>query len=146
MKIICLLVLITVLWFEGSYIMLSYIGMICSLIVDILCLFLNYCRIIDQSSNVEIASFPIYKVLFCARGHDGTAESNCFAFTESSHGSEEFQIHVFSCEIKEAVSIIQCSNFLQDWIRIIFLNFWFSCHRKTVCKLGYFRDHVNICK
>ncbi|XP_057625665.1 rab GTPase-activating protein 1-like isoform X1 [Chionomys nivalis] len=63
-------------------------------------------RIIDQSSNVEIASFPIYKVLFCARGHDGTMESNCFAFTESSHGSEDFQIHVFSCEIKEAVSRI----------------------------------------
>uniref|UniRef100_A0A8C6R071 RAB GTPase activating protein 1-like n=1 Tax=Nannospalax galili TaxID=1026970 RepID=A0A8C6R071_NANGA len=63
-------------------------------------------RIIDQSRNVEIASFPIYKVLFCARGHDGTTESNCFAFTESSHGSEEFQIHVFSCEIKEAVSRI----------------------------------------
>ncbi|XP_060053889.1 rab GTPase-activating protein 1-like isoform X3 [Erinaceus europaeus] len=63
-------------------------------------------RIIDQSRNKEIASFPIYKVLFCARGHDGTTESNCFAFTESSHGSEEFQIHVFSCEIKEAVSRI----------------------------------------
>ncbi|KAF6293595.1 RAB GTPase activating protein 1 like [Rhinolophus ferrumequinum] len=59
-------------------------------------------RIIQQASNVEIASFPIYKVLFCARGHDGTTESNCFAFTESSHGSEEFQIHVFTCEIKEA--------------------------------------------
>ncbi|EHA99733.1 RAB GTPase-activating protein 1-like protein, partial [Heterocephalus glaber] len=63
-------------------------------------------RIIDQSRNMEIASFPIYKVLFCARGHDGTTESNCFAFTESSLGSEEFQIHVFSCEIKEAVSRI----------------------------------------
>ncbi|XP_008061347.1 rab GTPase-activating protein 1-like, partial [Carlito syrichta] len=63
-------------------------------------------RIIEQSSNVEIASFPIYKVLFCARGHDGTTESNCFAFTESSHGSEEFQIHIFSCEIQEAVSRI----------------------------------------
>ncbi|XP_023566095.1 rab GTPase-activating protein 1-like isoform X3 [Octodon degus] len=63
-------------------------------------------RIIDQSRNMEIASFPIYKVLFCARGHDGTTESNCFAFTESSHGSEDFQIHVFSCEIKEAVSRI----------------------------------------
>lgn len=71
-----------------------------------------FCRIIDQSNNVELASFPIYKVLFCARGHDGTTESNCFAFTESSHGSEEFQIHVFSCEIKEAVSIIYCSNLL----------------------------------
>jgi len=62
-------------------------------------------RIIDQSSNVEIASFPIYKVLFCVRGQNGTSESDCFAFTESSCGTEEFQIHVFSCEIKEAVSI-----------------------------------------
>ncbi|XP_075278737.1 rab GTPase-activating protein 1-like isoform X1 [Opisthocomus hoazin] len=63
-------------------------------------------RIIDQSSNVEIASFPIYKVVFCVRGQNGTSESDCFAFTESSCGTEEFQIHVFSCEIKEAVSRI----------------------------------------
>ncbi|NXR44269.1 RBG1L protein, partial [Hippolais icterina] len=63
-------------------------------------------RIIDQSSNLEIASFPIYKVLFCVRGQNGTSESDCFAFTESSCGTEEFQIHVFSCEIKEAVSRI----------------------------------------
>ncbi|XP_064371657.1 rab GTPase-activating protein 1-like isoform X1 [Dromaius novaehollandiae] len=63
-------------------------------------------RIIDQSSNVEIASFPIYKVLFCVRGQNGSSESDCFAFTESSCGTEEFQIHVFSCEIKEAVSRI----------------------------------------
>ncbi|KFV04414.1 Rab GTPase-activating protein 1-like, partial [Pterocles gutturalis] len=63
-------------------------------------------RIIDQSSNAEIASFPIYKVLFCVRGQNGTSESDCFAFTESSCGTEEFQIHVFSCEIKEAVSRI----------------------------------------
>ncbi|KFP36731.1 Rab GTPase-activating protein 1-like, partial [Chlamydotis macqueenii] len=63
-------------------------------------------RIINQSSNVEIASFPIYKVLFCVRGQSGTSESDCFAFTESSCGTEEFQIHVFSCEIKEAVSRI----------------------------------------
>uniref|UniRef100_A0A6I8P6L5 RAB GTPase activating protein 1 like n=1 Tax=Ornithorhynchus anatinus TaxID=9258 RepID=A0A6I8P6L5_ORNAN len=63
-------------------------------------------RIIDQSGNIEIASFPIYKVLFCARGHDGTLEADCFAFTESSQGTEEFQIHVFSCEIQEAVSRI----------------------------------------
>ncbi|XP_014730183.1 PREDICTED: rab GTPase-activating protein 1-like isoform X2 [Sturnus vulgaris] len=61
-------------------------------------------RIINQLSNLEIASFPIYKVLFCVRGQNGTSESDCFAFTESSCGTEEFQIHVFSCEIKEAVS------------------------------------------
>ncbi|XP_005150241.1 rab GTPase-activating protein 1-like isoform X1 [Melopsittacus undulatus] len=63
-------------------------------------------RIINQASNTEIASFPIYKVLFCVRGQNGTSESDCFAFTESSCGTEEFQIHVFSCEIKEAVSRI----------------------------------------
>ncbi|XP_030062282.1 rab GTPase-activating protein 1-like isoform X2 [Microcaecilia unicolor] len=68
-------------------------------------------RIIDQSNNMEIASFPIYKVLFCVRGHDGTTEGNCFAFTESYHVTEEFQIHIFCCEIKEAVSRILYSFF-----------------------------------
>ncbi|XP_066480287.1 rab GTPase-activating protein 1-like isoform X2 [Tiliqua scincoides] len=63
-------------------------------------------RIIDQSSNTEIASFPIYKVLFCVRGQNGTLECDCFAFTESLSDADEFQIHVFSCEIKEAVSRI----------------------------------------
>ncbi|XP_059710569.1 rab GTPase-activating protein 1-like isoform X2 [Haemorhous mexicanus] len=63
-------------------------------------------RIINQLCNLEIASFPIYKVLFCVRGQNGTSESDCFAFTESSCGTEEFHIHVFSCEIKEAVSRI----------------------------------------
>ncbi|KAH0618241.1 hypothetical protein JD844_017256 [Phrynosoma platyrhinos] len=63
-------------------------------------------RIIDQSSNKEIASFPIYNVLFCVRGQNGTLESDCFAFTESFSGAEVFQIHVFCCEIKEAVSRI----------------------------------------
>lgn len=63
-------------------------------------------RIKDQASNTEIASFPIYKVLFCVRGLDSTPESDCFAFTESYRSSEDFQIHVFSCEIKEAVSRI----------------------------------------
>ncbi|XP_066548437.1 rab GTPase-activating protein 1-like [Amia ocellicauda] len=63
-------------------------------------------RIIDQASGTEIASFPIYKVLFCARGCDGTPEGDCFAFTESYRSCEDFQIHVFSCEIKEAVSRI----------------------------------------
>ncbi|XP_053099742.1 rab GTPase-activating protein 1-like isoform X2 [Hemicordylus capensis] len=60
-------------------------------------------RIIDQSSSTEIASFPIYKVLFCVRE---TSECGCFAFTASLSDPDEFQIHVFSCEIKEAVSRI----------------------------------------
>ncbi|XP_040262667.1 rab GTPase-activating protein 1-like isoform X1 [Bufo bufo] len=63
-------------------------------------------RIMDQSTNAEIASFPIYKVLFCVRGHDGTSKCDCFAFTSRDLDTDEFQIHVFSCEIKEAVSRI----------------------------------------
>uniref|UniRef100_A0A3Q2Z5G3 RAB GTPase activating protein 1 like n=1 Tax=Hippocampus comes TaxID=109280 RepID=A0A3Q2Z5G3_HIPCM len=60
-------------------------------------------RVVDQASGTEICSFPIYKVLFCARGRDGSVESDCFCFTESYRSSEDFQIHVFSCHIKEAV-------------------------------------------
>lgn len=63
-------------------------------------------RIVEQASGTEIASFPIYKVLFCARGKEGSMESDCFSFTESYRSSEDFQIHVFSCHIKEAVSRI----------------------------------------
>ncbi|GCB80799.1 hypothetical protein scyTo_0022404, partial [Scyliorhinus torazame] len=59
--------------------------------------------IIDQATTTEIAAFPIYTVLFCVRGVDGTSESNCFAFTESYCGTDEFQLHVFCCEIKEAL-------------------------------------------
>lgn len=63
-------------------------------------------RVVDQATGTEIASFPIYKVLFCARGQEGSVESDCFCFTESYRSTEEFQIHVFSCHIKEAVSRI----------------------------------------
>uniref|UniRef100_A0A672GSM7 Rab-GAP TBC domain-containing protein n=1 Tax=Salarias fasciatus TaxID=181472 RepID=A0A672GSM7_SALFA len=61
---------------------------------------------VRSASGTEIASFPIYKVLFCARGREGSVESDCFSFTESYRSSEDFQIHVFSCHIKEAVSRI----------------------------------------
>ncbi|KAM6963345.1 rab GTPase-activating protein 1 isoform 1-T1 [Aplochiton taeniatus] len=63
-------------------------------------------RIVDQASGTEIAALPIYKVLFCARGRESSIESECFSFTESYRSSEDFQIHVFSCHNKEAVSRI----------------------------------------
>uniref|UniRef100_A0A8C7RXM1 Rab GTPase-activating protein 1 n=1 Tax=Oncorhynchus mykiss TaxID=8022 RepID=A0A8C7RXM1_ONCMY len=59
-----------------------------------------------RSGLTEIASYPIYKILFCVRGHDSTPESDCFAFTESHYNAEIFRIHVFRCEIQEAVSRI----------------------------------------
>uniref|UniRef100_A0A3Q1HXY4 PID domain-containing protein n=1 Tax=Acanthochromis polyacanthus TaxID=80966 RepID=A0A3Q1HXY4_9TELE len=73
-------------------------------------------RIVDQASGTEIASFPIYKVLFCARGREGSVESDCFSFTESYRSSEDFQIHVFSCHIKEAWSERKPDFFTSSWI------------------------------
>uniref|UniRef100_A0A672L4C0 RAB GTPase activating protein 1 n=1 Tax=Sinocyclocheilus grahami TaxID=75366 RepID=A0A672L4C0_SINGR len=60
----------------------------------------------SELTSTEIANYPIYKILFCVRGHDGTPESDCFAFTESHYNTEIFRIHVFRCEIQEAVSRI----------------------------------------
>ncbi|XP_026130357.1 rab GTPase-activating protein 1-like [Carassius auratus] len=63
-------------------------------------------RLLDPQTSTEIANYPIYKILFCVRGHDGSPESDCFAFTESHYNTEIFRIHVFRCEIQEAVSRI----------------------------------------
>ncbi|XP_053196177.1 rab GTPase-activating protein 1 isoform X3 [Scomber japonicus] len=63
-------------------------------------------RLLDPNSSTEISNYPIYKILFCVRGHDGTPESDCFAFTESHYNAEIFRIHVFRCQIQEAVSRI----------------------------------------
>ncbi|KAM7393025.1 hypothetical protein PAMA_007916 [Pampus argenteus] len=63
-------------------------------------------RLLDPHSSTEIANYPIYKIMFCVRGHDGTPESDCFAFTESHYNAEIFRIHVFRCQIQEAVSRI----------------------------------------
>ncbi|XP_034048017.1 LOW QUALITY PROTEIN: rab GTPase-activating protein 1 [Thalassophryne amazonica] len=63
-------------------------------------------RLLEPHTCVEIANYPIYKILFCVRGHDGTPESDCFAFTESHYNAEIFRIHVFRCQIREAVSRI----------------------------------------
>eukprot|EP00066_Takifugu_rubripes_P030509 XP_011619775.1 PREDICTED: rab GTPase-activating protein 1-like [Takifugu rubripes] len=61
-------------------------------------------RLLEPNSSAEIANYPIYKILFCVRGHDGTPESDCFAFTESHYNTEIFRIHVFRCQIREAAS------------------------------------------
>uniref|UniRef100_A0A671X8E0 RAB GTPase activating protein 1 n=1 Tax=Sparus aurata TaxID=8175 RepID=A0A671X8E0_SPAAU len=67
---------------------------------------LDGCMLLDPNTSTEIANYPIYKILFCVRGHDGTTESDCFAFTESHYNAEIFRIHVFRCQIREAVSRI----------------------------------------
>uniref|UniRef100_A0A131XQY4 Putative rab gtpase-activating protein 1 n=3 Tax=Ixodes ricinus TaxID=34613 RepID=A0A131XQY4_IXORI len=54
----------------------------------------------ESSTRSEVASFPIQRILFCARGALGSPEQHCFAFT-CSHGSSPesaiFQCHVFRC-------------------------------------------------
>lgn len=69
-------------------------------------------RLVDPSSNTDIASFRIHRIMFCGRGPNETPERQCFAFT-CSHGDSPdnyiFQCHVFRCDIPEAVpKILYC--------------------------------------
>ncbi|KAI1904783.1 hypothetical protein AGOR_G00009240 [Albula goreensis] len=57
----------------------------------------------DEHGDCQLSN--LQDSLLC-RGHDGTTESDCFAFTESHYNAEIFRIHVFRCEIQEAVSRI----------------------------------------
>jgi len=50
-------------------------------------------------SNIVIASFRLYSILFCCRGN----QTDCFAFTESHQPSGFFQCHVFRCQLPDAV-------------------------------------------
>lgn len=82
--------------------------------------FNSFNRLLEPNSNTEIANYPIYKILFCVRGHDGTAESDCFAFTESHHNTEIFRIHVFRCQIREAVRIQPFNQLTKRKRRVLF--------------------------
>ncbi|XP_050389744.1 rab GTPase-activating protein 1 isoform X1 [Patella vulgata] len=69
-------------------------------------------RLIDPSSDSEIASYRIHRILFCARGPADSNEKKCFAFTFSYGDTAEsaiFQCHVFRCDLAEAVpKILYC--------------------------------------
>ncbi|XP_064648840.1 rab GTPase-activating protein 1-like isoform X3 [Lineus longissimus] len=66
-------------------------------------------RLLEPNSNTEIATFRIYRILFCARGPVDSSEKKCFAFT-CSHGDRSenaiFQCHVFRCDQHESVGKI----------------------------------------
>ncbi|CAH1786119.1 unnamed protein product [Owenia fusiformis] len=66
-------------------------------------------RLIDPTTNTDIATYKIHYIVFCARGPMNTKERECFAFT-CSHGetaeSAIFQCHVFKCQRPEAVAKI----------------------------------------
>ncbi|XP_014674298.1 PREDICTED: rab GTPase-activating protein 1-like [Priapulus caudatus] len=74
----------------------------------------SFCRrlISEPGCDVDMASYRIHRILFCARGHMNSSEARCFAFT-CSHGDSIdttiFQCHVFRCEIPEAVGKVLMS-------------------------------------
>nr|XP_032829025.1 LOW QUALITY PROTEIN: rab GTPase-activating protein 1-like [Petromyzon marinus] len=61
-------------------------------------------RILEADSSVEIARYPVQRILFCVRGHRTTQESDCFGFTESHNAADIFRIHVFRCPEPHEVS------------------------------------------
>ena len=64
----------------------------------------------EESSQAEIVSFPVYRILFCAVGPAGSDEEQCFGFTCSRGEAQEtaiFQCHVFKCTAARAVSLTE---------------------------------------
>lgn len=78
--------------------------------------------LLDPQTELEIVSYRISQILFCARGPSNTSLSCCWAFTtsrmststtngsapsnENGKGQQEllYQCQVFRCDIQEAVS------------------------------------------
>ena len=61
----------------------------------------------EESTQTEMASFPVYRILFCAVGSAESEEENCFGFTCSRGEAQDtaiFQCHVFKCSTARAVS------------------------------------------
>ncbi|KAI1709246.1 rab-GTPase-TBC domain-containing protein [Ditylenchus destructor] len=62
-------------------------------------------RLFESDSKVEISSFPIHRIRFCARGQPSSPERGCFAlsFTQFNSGTSPLhQCHVFRCQVPEA--------------------------------------------
>uniref|UniRef100_A0AC35G681 PID domain-containing protein n=1 Tax=Panagrolaimus sp. PS1159 TaxID=55785 RepID=A0AC35G681_9BILA len=60
-------------------------------------------RLYEQTSRVEISSFPVQRIRFCARGGINSPERACFAlsFTQFIGNEEVNQCHVFRCHFPD---------------------------------------------
>jgi len=81
---------------------------------------LNIFRLLDPENEMEIISYRVSQILFCARGPSNDPLSYCWAFTtlrssttinqqnssEKSQHEVLYQCHVFRCENQDAVSFI----------------------------------------
>jgi hypothetical protein len=104
--------------------------------------YIIFFRLLDPESELEIISYRVSQILFCARGPSNSPLSNCWAFTTSrpstginpQNSLEKlqhevlYQCQVFRCENQDAVSHfhfilhtkrfslnIDLSNFSQFW-------------------------------
>ncbi|VDM96877.1 unnamed protein product [Thelazia callipaeda] len=64
-------------------------------------------RMCDGTSKLELVSFPVHRIRFCARGQLDSAERECFAlsFTQKNATAADdalHQCHVFRCQVPEA--------------------------------------------
>uniref|UniRef100_A0A914W7E3 Beta-hexosaminidase A n=1 Tax=Plectus sambesii TaxID=2011161 RepID=A0A914W7E3_9BILA len=64
-------------------------------------------RLFDTATQAEMATFPVHRIRFCARGQTETPERDCFAlsFTQQNATANEraiHQCHVFRCYVPEA--------------------------------------------
>lgn len=72
-----------------------------------------YYSLHDTASNTVVAHYEVNRILFYARGPQGSKEQACFAFTWSHGDSVEsaiFQCHVFRCHIPEAVNQVSSKH------------------------------------
>ncbi|EDV27462.1 uncharacterized protein TRIADDRAFT_21193, partial [Trichoplax adhaerens] len=53
--------------------------------------------LLDPITGSEICSYPVTRILFCARGNPKAAEKDCFSFSSTYQKTEIFYIHVFQC-------------------------------------------------
>ena len=60
----------------------------------------------EAAESVIMHRFPVYQIIFFARGNADTEEASCFAFTTIVNAPNErrFVTHIFKCEVAEAVT------------------------------------------
>lgn len=72
---------------------------------------ISFRRLQDETSNTVIKRYEISRILFYARGPEGSVDEACFAFTwqaTNTVDSPVFQCHAFRCNIPEAVKQVSC--------------------------------------
>jgi hypothetical protein len=64
------------------------------------------CVYLRETESEICRKFPVFQIIFFARGNADTEEASCFAFTTIVTGADQrhFVTHIFKCEVPEAVT------------------------------------------